>query len=74
MKILGIEELIKVKKKTSESLKIELNSELNKKYTCEGTIELNKQCKEVSKIYDNAMTTLEIHTKYLEELNSILDK
>ena len=74
MEILGIEELIKVRKKTSESLKIELNSELNKKYTCEGTIELNKQCKEVSKIYDNAMTTLEIHTKYLEELNSILDK
>lgn len=72
--ILGIEELIKVREKTSDSLKFEINSELNKKYTCEGSVELNKQCKEVSKIYDNAMTTLKIHNKYIEELNSILNK
>ena len=67
-----IEDLIEAKKDKNNTLKGELKTEVDSKYTCEGMYELKGRCDEISKIYENAMTIITKQNKYYDEFNQIL--
>ena len=67
-----IEDLIEAKKDRNTTLKGELKTEVDSKYTCEGIYELKGRCDEISKIYENAMTIITKQNKYYDEFNQIL--